>query len=238
MGKRDIKRLVTFLVFLVAMGIGAYTSNKTERPVLPDDSRVNLAAPANSSAGEALATLEIKGRAPKTGYDRDLFGNGWNLSNGCDTRNRILQRDLKNITYVPTTDIVVCKVEGGTLNDPYTGKTLEFFRGPDTSDDIQIDHVVALSDAWQKGAQGLDYNTRNQFANDPLNLMAVEGKANQDKSDSDAATWLPPYKAYRCEYVARQVAVKFKYKLWITRAEYDAINTVLKSCPGQILPIN
>lgn len=234
--KQRTKRLVTALIFAIALGIGAYASNTPQQNSLPDDSRANLAAPANSSAGEALSKLEIKGRAPKTGYDRDNFGDGWNVSNGCDTRNRILQRDLKDITYAPTTDAVVCKVQSGTLDDPYTGKTMQFQRGADTSDDVQIDHVVALSDAWQKGAQGLDFDTRNQFANDPLNLLAVNGKVNQDKSDSDAATWLPPNKAYRCQYVARQIAVKTRYRLWITRAEYDAMNTILQSCPDITLP--
>jgi hypothetical protein len=95
---------------------------------------------------------------------------------------------------------------------------------------------VALSDAWQKGAQKLSFASRVQFANDPLNLLAVDGPTNSSKGDSDAATWLPPNKAYRCAYVARQVAVKRKYQLWVTSAERDAIARVLKACPGQKLP--
>lgn len=238
MTKRNVKRIVTALVFITVLSIGAYGSNTSKQAAVSEGSRDNLAAPANSSAGEALAKLDIKGRAPKTGYSRSQFGEGWNVTNGCDTRNRILQRDLTDITYAPTADAVVCKVQSGTLNDPYTGKTIRFVRGEGTSDDIQIDHVVALSDAWQKGAQGLDAATRNTLANDPLELLAVDGAANQNKSDGDAATWLPPNKAYRCAYVARQIAVKTKYKLWITRAEYDAMNGVLRSCPGQTLPMN
>jgi hypothetical protein len=109
-------------------------------------------------------------------------------------------------------------------------------RGPDSSK-VQIDHVVALSDAWQKGAQQLTSEQRYQLANDPLELLAVDGQANTQKSDGDAATWLPPNKPYRCAYVARQVAVKQKYQLWITAAEHDAMQRVLSSCPSQLLPV-
>ena len=125
----------------------------------------------------------------------------------------------------------------GTLHDPYTSTTIAFLRGQSTSSRVQIDHVVALSDAWQKGAQQLSYERRTAFANDPLNLLAVDGPTNQRKGDGDAATWLPPQRAYRCAYVARQVAVKQRYRLWVTAAEREAITRVLRSCPGQALPV-
>ncbi len=127
-------------------------------------------------------------------------------------------------------------VETGSLKDPYSGRTIDFVRGDSTSSDVQIDHVVALSDAWQKGAQGWDGAKRTAFANDPLNLLAVDGSANSQKGAGDAATWLPPNRAFRCEYVARQVAVKSEYGLWVTQAEHDAIARVLSSCPDQPLP--
>lgn len=130
-----------------------------------------------------------------------------------------------------------CWVMRGKLLDPYTSKEINFQRGAQTSGLVQIDHVVALSDAWQKGAQQLSYETRNRFANDPLNLLAVDGKANQDKSDGDAATWLPPNKSYRCRYVARQIAVKAKYHIWVTSAEKDAMKRQLQKCPAQVLPV-
>lgn len=182
-------------------------------------------------AANVLNTLPIKGRAPKTGYARAQFGDGWAESGGCDTRNKILYRDLTDTTINDK-----CQVESGTLSDPYTGKTILFVRGASTSDAIQIDHVVALGDAWQKGAQQLDAAVREQMANDPLELLAVDGKANQQKSDGDAATWLPSNKPFRCQYVARQIAVKQKYHLWITQAEHDAMSGVLATCPGQTLP--
>ncbi len=179
-----------------------------------------------------LDALPIKGRAPKTGYWRALFGQAWSDDvtvlgghNGCDTRNDILRRDLVDIEIKPGT--ADCVVASGVLNDPYTGSAIAFQRGPGTSKAVQIDHVVALSDAWQKGAQGWDELTRRNFANDPLNLQATSGPINEQKGDGDAATWLPPNKAYRCAYVSRIVAVKSGYGLWVTQAEHDAIERIL-----------
>ena len=117
----------------------------------------------------------------------------------------------------------------GTLHDPYTGTVIVFFRGRITSVRVQIDHVVALSDAWQKGAQQWSTSRRTAYANDSLNLLAVDGPTNGRKSDGDAATWLPPNKAYRCSYAARQVAVKVTYGLWVTSAERDALARILAS---------
>jgi len=185
-------------------------------------------------ARDALRELEVKGRAPKTGYTRSQFGEGWGSAGACDVRNFILRRDLTSVVTKSDTD---CTVLSGKLDDPYTGKTIQFQRGANTSDDVQIDHVVALSDAWQKGAQQMEFQARVQFANDALNLLAVDGEANGQKSDSDAASWLPPNKVYRCMYVARQVAVKQKYSLWVTQAEKDAIARVLSTCPDQRLPV-
>ena len=197
-----------------------------------------VVAPAagTGDAASALAKLPIKGRAPKTGYDRDQFGPAWADvdRNGCDTRNDILKRDLDGETFKPNTRD--CVVLTGTLNDPYTGKKIAFTRGQGTSEAVQIDHVIALSDAWQKGAQQLSADARKSLGNDPLNLMAVDGPTNQGKGDGDAATWLPPAKAYRCAYVARQVAVKAKWGLWVKAAERDAMARILQGCPGQRLP--
>nr|WP_261377492.1 DUF1524 domain-containing protein [Arthrobacter sp. AG367] len=186
-------------------------------------------------AVDVLETLPVKGRAPKTGYERSLFGPTWADvdQNGCDTRNDILRRDLAEVTY---TGSVPCTVKTGVLADPYIGTVINFVRGTTTSSAVQIDHVVALSDAWQKGAQQLTTEQRTAFANDPLNLQATDGPTNQQKGDGDAATWLPPAKAFRCEYVARQVSVKARYSLWVTQAEHDAIAGILASCPGQPAP--
>lgn len=185
-----------------------------------------------STAAAVLATLPIKGRAPKTGYERSEYGPAWFDvdRNGCDTRNDILRAQL--ILRVDNG----CVVESGLLDDPYTGAAINFVRGTATSAAVQIDHVVALSDSWQKGAQQLTPEQRLEFANDPLNLLAADGPANQQKGDGDAATWLPPNAAFRCDYVARQIAVKATYELWVTQAEHDAMATLLSNCKGQLVP--
>ena len=179
-----------------------------------------------------LVTLPIKGRAPKTGYNRDLFGPPWTDDNGdslghngCDTRNDILRRDLVDVQSPSG-----CTVLAGVLHDPYSGTTVAFQRGRGTSSRVQIDHMVPLSDAWQKGAQQWDDAKRRNFANDPINLQATIGSLNDQKGDGDAATWLPPNKSYRCTYVSRIVDVKSTYGLSVTQAEHDAIARILSTC--------
>ena len=192
----------------------------------------NQAPAPEGEAAAILATLDVKGRAPKTGYSRTQFGGVWTSADGtCDARNVILHRDM---TDVVTND--KCQVMSGILHDPYTGKTINFVRGPQSSEAVQIDHVVAISNAWQTGAQQLDLATRKAMYVDPLELLAVDGATNNQKGDGDAATWLPPNKAFRCQYVARQIAVKAKYHLWVTPPEKSAMHDVLATCPGQTIP--
>lgn len=193
------------------------------------------ARPPATPARVAVAQLPVKGRAPKTGYARNQFGPAWSDTdrNGCDQRNDVLRRDLVGVVAVPGTRD--CVIKSGILYDRYTGKTITFERGP-RSAEVQIDHVVALSDAWQKGAQQLTQQQRLALANDPLNLLAVDGRTNQSKGDGDAASWLPPNKLARCGYVARQIAVKQKYGLWVTAGEKYAIEQVLAGCPGELVP--
>jgi hypothetical protein len=188
--------------------------------------------PRASEALTALELLPVKGRAPRTGYSRSEFSEGWGSVDGCDMRNLVLARDLVELVFRND-----CIVESGVLTDPYTAQRITFVRGVDTSLAVQIDHVVAVSDAWQKGAQQLSAERRYEFYNDPLNLLAVSGEANQRKSDSDAASWLPANRAFRCEFVAIQIAVKLRYELWVTSAERDAMRRVLTTCPEQRLPV-
>jgi hypothetical protein len=188
--------------------------------------------PTERTVSDALAEIAIKGRAPKTGYDRDEFGPAWADvdHNGCDTRNDILARDLHD--EVVRADR--CTVATGVLEDPYTGERIEFTRGPDSAD-VQIDHLVPLSDAWQKGAQSWDEAKREAFANDPMNLQATDGPTNGAKGDGDAATWLPPNRSIWCAYVALQTEVKWRYGLWMTQAEHDRIAEILGGCEPQPL---
>lgn len=219
------------------------TTTPSESPSLPSESDTpapslspspspSVSSPAASgSAMKALLALTVKGRGPKTEYTRDQFGSGWVdvNRNGCDTRNDMLKKYLTNKVMSGT-----CKVLSGLLADPYTGTKIEFVRGG--ASEVDIDHVVALSDAWQKGAARWAFAKRVAFANDPLNLQPSDASANRQKGDGDAATWLPPNKSYRCDYVARQIAVKTKYGVYVTAAEKAAMIAVLSKCPGQELP--
>jgi len=208
---------------------GAYKDRPAE-PRPPDDQ------PTAGTALAVLGTLDVKGRAPTTGYDRDQFGQEWadRDRNGCDTRNDILRRDLGRLVIEAGTN--GCVVLAGRLRDPFTASTIRFVQGETTSLAVQIDHVIALSDAWQKGAQQWTPDMREEFANDPLGLLAVDGPANASKGAGDAATWLPPNRPYWCSYVARQITVKSEYDLWVTAAERAAMARVLQGCPDQRLP--
>ena len=227
--RRRLVSLVVYLLSAVAVAVGVWLAvpgltTATSGPRYP------VTAGELAAARAALASLEVKGRAPRTGYDRDLFGEPWADvdRNGCDTRNDVLRRDLAVTSVRPGTG--GCVVLSGTLQDPYSGRAVDFVRGPETSPEVQIDHVVALSDAWQKGGQAWDRPTLAAFANDPANLLAVDGDANQAKAAADAATWLPPHRPYRCRYVMRQALVKSDYRLWVTEAERAAIARELDRC--------
>lgn len=211
----------------VIMNPASHEDTTTETTVAAPDENSDSSAPL---ATEILARLEIKGRAPKTGYTREEFYKTWPTVEGCSLRQRIIRREVGDSAILADDK---CTVVSGTFVEPYTGKTLEFKEKSEFSNGIQIDHVVALSDAWQKGAQQLSADERYNLATDPLNLLAVDAAANQQKSDGDAATWLPSNKSFRCQYVARQVSVKFKYHLWVTQAEHDTIARILESCPNE-----
>jgi hypothetical protein len=187
--------------------------------------------PVQGSALAALESVRVAGRAPKTGYSRAQFGPAWADvdRNGCDTRNDILNRDLRDRSFKPGTSR--CVVIRGVLPDPYTARSIAFVRGGPS--EVDIDHVVALGNAWVSGASAWTLERRRAIANDPANLLAVDASANRQKGDGDAATWLPPNTAFRCSYVARQVGVKATYDLSVTPAEHAAMQRVLSTCPTQ-----
>ena len=214
---------IATVIAAMALGLSPTATTAAEQPGL---------------AIASLETLPVKGRAPKTGYTRDQFGQAWADvdRNGCDTRNDILKRDLTSLTYKAKTRN--CVVLSGTLLDRYSGESINFIRGNITSMEVQIDHVVALSNAWQTGAFKLTAEQRKALANDPMNLFAVKGRLNSQKGDGDAATWLPPLKSFRCAYVAQQIAVKAKYSLWVVPPEKAAMLSILAKCPTQKLPLS
>lgn len=185
------------------------------------------------SAKKVLGMLVVRAPAAKNGYSRKQFSDGWAKTGTCTVRDKILARDMTEVRYRSSVD---CTVLSGILKDPYTGKTIHFMHGSKTSAAVQIDHVVAISDAWQTGAQQLTKLQREQLYNDSLELLAVDGPANEEKGDGDASIWLPSNTNYVCRYVARQIAVKFKYHLWVTPSEHISMEKILDTCPGQLVP--
>ena len=185
------------------------------------------------TARQRLGQLEVRGWDRTSDFKRYRFGKAWSDDvdvefghNGCNTRDDILRRDLQNLVVRRGT----CYAQSGTLVDPYSGVTIDFVRSPETSKAIEIDHVVALADAWYKGARSWDPQRRLDFANDPRNLLAVSPKANFDKAFRDATSWLPPNEAFRCDFVARQIEVKAAYGLWLAAKEKKAMEAVLARC--------
>jgi len=219
------RRLTIVIVALLALAVWLIVNpaNYQSDPVQAD----TPIEQSEFSAVIILEKLEVNSRYTDQKYVRTDFYSNWSMQNGCDMRNIILQRDLVD------TILDGCIVLSGTLNDPYTGQTINFVRGVGTSNAVQIDHVVALSNAWGTGAYRLDKTERKALSQDPLNLLAVDGPANQQKSDKDASEWLPPNVGFRCQYVARQISVKFKYVLWVTQSEKSAMQKVLKTCPNE-----
>ncbi|WP_067276150.1 HNH endonuclease family protein [Streptomyces jeddahensis] len=202
----------------------------------PDGTKPGL-APITSDAGRAKARALIekvatKGRGPKTGYERDEFGYAWMDSadgvplawNGCDTRNDLLKRDGDDVRFRSGSDCVVISM---TLQDPYTGKTIDWTKTRATT--VQIDHVMPLSYDWQMGASRWTKGKRQDIANDPLNLIPVDGPSNSSKGDSGPASWLPPNKQIRCSYAVRFAQVSLKYSLPVTVADKQMM---LKQCGG------
>lgn len=224
------RSLIVAFIAVLATGVLLAGDWRQPRPSPPPD-----LPPGHSPnlALAALSRLDIRTAASKAGYSRQQFGGEWAKVDTCTVRDKILARDMTAVRYRGPSD---CTVLAGTLDDPYTGKVIHFVRGPGTSAAVQIDHIVAISDTWRTGAQELSRAQREQLYNDPLELIAADGPANEEKGDGDAADWLPPNADYVCRYVARQIAVKRKYHLWVTKPEHDAMEKELVKCPGQLLP--
>lgn len=223
---RSVAIFLTAIALATGLLMADWRQSHKPVPVLSANRR-------SSSAVAVLSKLDVRPSAPKAGYTRKQFSDGWAKVDECTVRDKILARDMTAVRYRSQSD---CTVMLGRLDDPYTGKTIHFVRGATTSAAVQIDHVVAISDAWQTGAQQLSKDQRQQLYNDSLELLAVDGPSNEQKGDGDAGAWLPPNVAYDCRYVARQIAVKSKYHLWTTAPEHKAMKKVLQDCPDQPLP--
>jgi hypothetical protein len=224
--------LAIAIVVAVAVGVG-WLYLRDEARQQPEAGPSPTATPSYDTARHQMEALPVRGWDRVQDFNRVRFGEPWSDDvnvefghNGCNTRDDILRRDLIDLQVRPGT----CFAQNGVLHDPYTGATIDFVRGPDTSPAVQIDHVVALADAWYKGARLWDDQRRRDFANDPRNLLAVAGQVNFDKAFRDAASWLPPNTGFRCAFVARQVEVKTDYQLWVSGKEKDAMREVLRDC--------
>lgn len=231
---RRVGVVVLFLMGVAAWLIANPASWQTEIIYDSEASESTPQAATNADgtyyASYLLNQLPIQAPADGSTYEREeQFYSSWPSIEGCSLRQRIIKRDFASATL----DEDNCTVVAGLYTDPYSGEELEFHERSEISRGVQIDHVVALSNAWQTGAQNLSADARYALATDPLNLVAAGSEANQDKSDGDASEWLPPNRAFQCEYVARQIAVKYKYHLWVTEPEHAAMITVLTDCPAQ-----
>jgi Domain of unknown function (DUF1994). len=229
--RRQVVVLAMILLSLLVMLASVFFDQASDSAPI-QESHQEMSDSNESLASVELEKLEIKEHQIASKYVRSEFGSGWSKWQSCDTRQKILARDLTGITY----DENNCTVLTGKLDDPYTGKVIDFTRGASTSSAVQIDHVIALSNAWKTGASYWDRAQRVAFANDDLELIAVDGPANNQKSNADASEWLPSNVAFQCQYIARQIAVKVKYVLWVTQNEYNAMKNVLNTCPDQRLP--
>lgn len=224
-----------FEAVLAAKGIDPSIPSLPKQPTKPKQTKPKSGANVYAKALATLDTLAVKGRAPMTGYDRSQFGSEWSdkagafkwTGNGCDTRNDVLARDLVNVKRDGS-----CKVATGTLAiEPYTGKkNVKFIAAGPYANNLDIEHLVSLGNAWASGAQKIGADKRAALANDPINLLAVDPSSNRQKGDADFATWLPSNKAFRCDYATKQIAVKAKYGLWVTSAEKGAMRSVLGGC--------
>lgn len=191
------------------------------------DSSLNV-----GEARQALDRLVVRPEGSMDGFSRDKFGPQWADvdHNGCDTRNDILARDLTDVTFRAGTHD--CVVETGTLAyEPYTGRTdVQFVKGGSLDQSLDIEHVVALGQAWASGAATWDAESRRQYANDPLVLFTADPSANRAKGDASADEWLPENQAYQCTYVERQIEIKERYSLSVTPAEKNTMGGVLDDC--------
>ncbi len=238
--KRVLPGALVALVVVAAVGwawwqqAGWFSQQSGPSPTWtpPTSSAVPL-DPGYDDARRILEALPVKGWDRVQDFKRYRFGERWSDDvdvefghNGCNTRDDILRRDLTQVELRRGT----CLVQRGVLHDPYSGETIAFLRGPETSEAVQVDHLVSLADAWYKGARTWDERRRRDFANDPRNLLAVSAQANFDKAFRDAAGWLPANAAFECEFVARQITVKTAYGLWVSSNEKTAMHRVLRHC--------
>ncbi|MGO2719571.1 MAG: HNH endonuclease family protein [Brachybacterium tyrofermentans] len=239
MSRRGVGALGGLVVLVLAAG--AYVAPSGMDEILPDiapsrgssqgstaqDEDVDADALAGASSDLDALTIAELGHGDD--YDRDLFGQRWADidRNGCDQRNDALRAGAVEVTTKPGTH--GCVVLEATIEDPYTGTTIDFVKGENT---VDIDHVVPLSRAWQQGASIWPEERREEFANISGNLLAVDASANRSKGDRGPEEWMPD--AGRCGYVIQWIDVKTEFELSVSVEEKSALEDELDECEGSL----
>lgn len=234
MSRRRILWLTVAAALAVTVAIQVTSTSHSPSELIAQADIPTVAPGVDVLAGVA----EIPERVRGFDYRRDAFGDSWTDDttapggrNGCDTRNDILDRDLIDKTYV---SIKRCPnaVGTGTLLDPYTSEVVPFTRGNRVGAAVQIDHLVPLALAWDLGARNWTEEKRIRFANDPANLLAVDGPTNQDKGDAEPAVWMPPNAAFHCQYAMQFIAVLRGYGLPVDAPSAAVLRDAAQTCPS------
>ena len=221
---------------VIAVSVAAQALWAASRP----DTVAQAGPPAVTAGADVLDGITVVDRRVR-GYDyrRSAFGEAWDDDNGapggrngCDTRNDILDRDLGDKTFVATKRCPRA-VARGTLRDPYTNATVSFLRGNQVGASVQVDHIVPLAFAWDMGARDWTDQMRKRFANDPANLLAVAGQANQDKGDLPPGEWMPPNRAFHCAYAVQFIEVLRGYRLPVDDASARVLREAAGGCPAR-----
>ena len=234
MSRRQILWLAVAVALAVFVAVQVVDDSQRPSELIAQADVPTVAPGVDVLAGVA----EIPERVRGYDYRRDAFGEAWTDDttapggfNGCDTLNDILDRDLIDKTYVAISRCPTA-VATGVLRDPYTNATVAFTRGEQTGAEVQIDHLVPLALAWDLGARNWTDAMRVRFANDPANLIAVAGDANQDKGDKQPALWMPPNEAFHCQYAMQFIAVLRGYGLPVDAASAPVLEEAAQTCPA------
>jgi hypothetical protein len=229
---RRLGLLIAAVLLAVTVAVQVTSSRTADRFVAMAEAPM-VAVGSDILAGIPVIPARIRGND----YRRAAFGEAWTDDNPapgghneCDTRNDVLDRDLMDKTY---TFIKRCPtaVATGLLHDPYTNAVVTFTRGNQVGASVQIDHIVPLALAWDLGARNWPDQIRLRFANDPANLLAVAGQANQDKSDGEPAVWMPPNHAFWCQYAVQFAAVLRGYGLSVDQPSATVLRDAAATCP-------
>lgn len=219
-GKRSTS-LVSVVVLVLLVAIGYYLTQHQESTTPPPNTATTGPAEPGDDPAAQLGALTVAPEGKMAGYSRDRFPHWSSQGNSCDTRELVLQRQGADVRADDD-----CKATSGTWTSPYDGVVVT------DAGDLDIDHTVALAEAWRSGADKWSDAQREKFANDlgGLQLIAVTASSNRSKGDQDAAKWKPPVKAYWCTYARAVVSVKTLYALTVDEAERDALGEMLKTC--------